>query len=349
MKSKMPLLLTIVLLLIIPMVPNVSAQTQGPIMDKMRLTVIRTPEAARIAMLADLHDCSPGQILTSDIEVQAAAGMLVTQDLGFHMGYIAYNVRDLATVQATWRPGVTYWPLHDVEFRHALVHCYDQLAIIPPIYGYVVTPVRSLVPPAQSKYYNTAVEAHPYNPGNPITSPSGEHSSCGILKAAGYTFVDAGTTGVVDDADYWKMPNNQPLDEYEIWTPLATDAPTSYEHGAEFVADLASIGLASTSANGNHGLINVGRTFSEYLDDVYGTSTEMGGRCDAYMVFHGLGRIPSQLYFFLHTSQDNTVNVSGSNGPGVANDTIDDLCETVRYSIDPDDIEVAAKDIQKRL
>jgi ABC-type transport system substrate-binding protein len=351
LKNKVLILLMLVsLVAMLPLIPNVRAQsTRGPIMDVLRHTVIRTPEAARIAMLGDQGDMSPDQIRTSDVEVQAAAGMLVTQNLGFHMGYIAYNIRPLSWVNAEYRSGVTYWPLHDVEFRHALVHCYDQLAIIPPIYGYIVTPVRSLVPPAQSKYYDSNVPAHPYNPGDPFTHAAG--TSCGILWDAGYRFVDADSSSTVTDADYWKMPNNDPLDEYVIWTPLATDAPTSFEHGAEFVNDLASIGLASTSANGNSGMINVGRDFNTYLDIVYGTATTAGGMFDAYMVFHSLTRVPSQLYGFLHTSQDsNTPGQWGlSNGPGVNNGTIDELTEVCRFGIDPDDIEVAAKEVQSML
>ena len=149
-------------------------------------------------------DFSPDQIRTGDIEKQDADGMLVTSDMGFHMGFIAYNIRPTSIINSYWRnetghrAPVSYWPLHDMEFRHALITCYDQLGIIPPIYGYIVTPVRSLVPPAQSKYYNPGVPEHPYNPGDPLTSPAGEHSSVGILKAKGYTFVDAGTIGVIE-------------------------------------------------------------------------------------------------------------------------------------------------------
>ncbi len=211
-------------------------------------------------------------------------------------------------------PTVSYWPLHDAEFRHALIHCYDQLAIIPAIYGYIVTPVRSLVPPAQSKYYATEVPAHPFNPGDPFATTEfpDDDSSCGILRYANYTFVDADTSGDVTDVDYWKCPDGSAMPEIVIYTPLYGDAPTSYEHGAEFVADLGTIGLAATTANGQKGLRNLGWNFDYYLDAVYGTADYPGGNFDAYMVFHGLGRLPDQLYEFLHTTMDSTVTCLGS-------------------------------------
>jgi ABC-type transport system substrate-binding protein len=294
-------------------------------------------------------DFSPDQIRTGDIEKQDADGMLVTSDLGFHMGFIAYNIRPTSTINNYWagnlhRTTVAYWPLHDYEFRHALITCYDQLGIIPPIYGYIVTPVRSLVPPAQSKYYNPGVTEHPYSPGDPITSLAGEDSSVGILKAAGYTFQDHGTPDVVDDADYWKCPDGSDMPYMEIWTPLIGVAPTSFQHGAEFVNDLRAIGLAATTANGNKGFLNVGRDFNEYLEDVYDRAW-----FDAYMVFYSLGRIPSQLYTLLHSSQDCRVHGGRRNAVGVNSTTVDALCDTVKFSLDTDDIETAAKDLQDLL
>jgi ABC-type transport system substrate-binding protein len=65
------------------------------------------------------------------------------------------------------------------------------------------------------------------------------------------------------------------------------------------------------------------------------------------MVFHSLGRTPGQLYSFLHSSQDSYDSPGDSNGPGVNNATIDALTETVRYSIDTNVIEAAAKEVQE--
>jgi len=196
-----------------------------------------------------------------------------------------------------------------------------------------------LVPPAQSKYYSPDAQAHPYNPGNPFTHEAG--TSCGYLYDAGYRFVSS--DGSVDDSDYWNDPDGNPLPNMVIWTPLAGDAPTSAQHGAEFVTDLASIGLASTAANGNHGLINLGYDFNAYL----GLARQ--GLFDAFMVFWTFGRIPSQLFDALHTSQDSRLYNGRDNSPGVNNSTIDALTATVKYSLDTDEIEVAAKQVQVML
>jgi hypothetical protein len=286
----------------IAVIPSGYAQN-GPIMDILRHEVIKSPDAQLIAMQTDQVDFSPDQIRTPDIEKLDSEGNLITQDLGFHMGFIGWNIRDLASTERVSGGGPPpwknldvydyrsdligdYWPPADVEFRKAMIRGYDQLGIIPPIYGYIVTPVRSLVPPAQSKYYSSAAQSYPYNPGNPITSPDTEQSTCGILKAAGYTFVDVGTIGAVDNNDYWKTPDGGDMPNMVLWTPLIDIAPTSFQHGAEFVADLRTIGLAGTTENGGRGLVHEGHDFNEYLNLCYGTATAVGGQFDAFMVFY---------------------------------------------------------------
>ncbi|MGD8505408.1 MAG: ABC transporter substrate-binding protein [Candidatus Bathyarchaeota archaeon] len=331
----------VALLAIVPMVPVAFATPLPGDIDVLRHTVIRSPDAALLAMMTGVADISPDQIRTTDIETQADAGMLVTENLGFHMGFIGYNIR---ADQSYRREDVTYWPLKDAEFRHALVHCYDQQGIIPPIYGYIVTPVRSLVPPAQSRYFNTAIPEHSYNPGDPFTSPEGEHSTCGILKAAGYTFVDDDSSGTVTDADYWltPAPGSVPLPTMEVWTPLLEVAPTSFQHGQEFASDLAAIGLGATTANGMKGIHCDGEDFNWYLAQVYDHAD-----FDGYMVFYSLGRIPSQLYSLLNSHQDSFVWPGRRNAVGVNDPTIDDLTDIVKYSLDLEEIENAAKTVQE--
>jgi ABC-type transport system substrate-binding protein len=349
----------------IAVIPSGYAQN-GPIMDILRHEVIKSPDAQLIAMQTDQVDFSPDQIRTPDIEKLDGEGNLITQDLGFHMGFIGWNIRDLASTERVSGGGPPpwknldvydyrsdligdYWPPADVEFRKAMIRGYDQLGIIPPIYGYIVTPVRSLVPPAQSKYYSSAAQSYPYNPGNPITSPDTEQSTCGILKAAGYTFVDVGTIGAVDNNDYWKTPDGGDMPNMVLWTPLIDIAPTSFQHGAEFVADLRTIGLAGTTENGGRGLVHEGHDFNEYLNLCYGTATAVGGQFDAFMVFYSLGRIPSQLYDLMHSSSDTVAHPARRNAVGIDDPEIDDLCDQVQYSLNPDDIEDAAKEIQARL
>jgi len=316
-------------------------------------------------MRNDIVDSSEGLIRVSDIETLDADGNLITQDLGFHMGFIGYNIRDLASTARVaggsgWQ-NLTYynhrqelighyWPLAHVEFREALVRCYDQLNIIPPIYGYTVTPVRSLVPPAESKYYNPASQSYPYNPGNPANPAAQPGTSTQILRDAGYTFVDADSSGSVTDIDYWTDPlNHEALPRMTIWTPLIGVAPTSFQHGLEFANDLTAIGLGATSANGYKGVESVGMDFNEYLDLVYGTADACGGQFDAFMVFYSLGRIPDHLYNMLHSSQECVTAPQMTNSAGVMDSGMDALCDAVKFELDPDAIEVAAKEIQLRM
>jgi len=328
--------------LLVAMHPSwISAASQSSALDLLQFRAIETPDGRLLAAQTEVTDVLPNLVRTSDIEKLGHDGFLVTQDLGFHVGFISYNIRE---DQSYRRDDITYWPLHDVEFRHALIHCYDQLGIIPPIYGYIVTPVRSLVPPAQSKYHNPAVPEHAYNPGDPFTSQATEHSTCGILKAANYTFVDADGSGDVTDVDYWLMPNGDRLPKMTLWWPLPEYSCTFSEterHIAEFAADLAEVGLAATTANGNHGFYSMGREFNEYLADVYDHLD-----FDAFMIFYSLERLPSHLYSLLHSGEWPWYR---RNPAGVNDPIIDELCETVKFSLDIDEIEAAVKQIQERM
>jgi methionine salvage enolase-phosphatase E1 len=93
----------------------------------------------------------------------------------------------------------------------------------------------------------------------------------------------------------------------------------------------------------------LGRDFNEYLFDVYGTSGHCGALFDAFMVFYSLGRIPDHLYSMLHSSQESATAWQMTNSAGVINSAIDALVNTVKYSLDADVIETAAKDIQEKL
>jgi len=350
-------------MLIVLVVPLVYAD---PEMDVLRFVVIQSSQTKSIAMQIGAVDIWPSPSNAMDLcsvpEAQADdlmtdndiitlndAGFKILQDPAFQVGFIGFNIRDTATIRSYYRPEITYWPFADVRFRHALIHCFDQLGILQWDYGFTVMHARSLVPQSQRKYFNPYVPEHLYNPGNPFTSLSGDGSSCGILMDAGYIFVDVGTIGVVDAADYWNCPNGSPLPRMVLWTPLISVAPLSYQHGVEFVTDLGQIGLAATTANGNVGILNTGRDLNEYLNSVYGTPSTSGGLFDAFMGFFSFGRLPDQLYTFCHSSQDAQPYPLRGNAAGINDATIDSLVETVEYSVDTYEIGVAAKQVQERL
>jgi ABC-type transport system substrate-binding protein len=93
----------------------------------------------------------------------------------------------------------------------------------------------------------------------------------------------------------------------------------------------------------------MGRDFNEYLNLVYGTKTSSGGQFDAFFVAWSLGRIPDHLYLLCHSSQDTTKLWGARNAAGVNDTTIDALVETVKYSLDLDAMEDAAKQVQEML
>lgn len=330
-------------------VPAVSAES-GPEIDLLRYQVSSHPDDRLNAMLNGTCDSWIKLLRTTDIETLDSNGFTTTSAPAFHIGFVGYNIRDTATIQSYYRPEITYWPLHDAEFRHALFHCWDQLGNTPSYFGYIMTPIHSLVPPAQSKYYSPSVPQHPYNPGNPFTSQAGEHSSVGLLKAEGYTFVDADSSGTVTQADYWKCPDGTPVPRLTIWYPLPDVCGTIYMPFInEFIVDLKTIGLAANSANGNHGVTWEARDFNEYLGYAFGTSTMPGGRFDAFIVYYSLGNFPDQLYRLCHTSQDSHVWWGRQNAPGINDPEIDALVETVQFELDINTVAAAARHVQEDL
>lgn len=329
LKSKSLVIVLFVSLLATMAIPMGYAEQRGPDTDVLRGTVIKSPDAQLLAMQTELADVSVDQIRTSDIDKLVGDGFTMTDDPGFHMGYMAYNIRSDQSYRRDDLPH-DFWPLADVNFRHALVHGYDQLSIMPSIYGYTVTPVRSLVPPSQSYWYNPDAPEHPFNLGDPYDPDiltNNPHSSVGILLQAGYTFVP-GAAGTADD--YWKDPNGDALPKMLIWTPLESVAPTSWSHGQEFVKDLATIGLRATSANGQHGMDAEGADFNWYLEQVFDYSN-----FDGYMVFWGLGRVPDQAFVLCHSDFDTIIVPGAYNAPGINDPTVDDLLEIMMFTLPP--------------
>lgn len=338
-KVEIVLLVTMIVILGLSMVQMTPAQEErrGPKIDKLRMKVIKSPDAQLIGMVNREVDILEGLIRTGDIEELDSRGFTITSALGFHMGHIAFNLRP---DQSYRRPEITFWPLADVNFRHALFHLYNQKEIVPAIYKYIVEEVRSLVPPAQAEWTNPSVPTHPYNPGDPFATTvynpeTGEnHDACSILRYGGYSFVDADGGGTVTPDDYWKDPYGTPMPDLRMFTPTYEVAPTSAEHGARFIEGVATIGLAGTPENGDKGLIHEPAEFWPYLIKVFKDAD-----FDLYMVFWGLGRFPDHLYDMLHSSQ-----ISGPPPVGVApwlynapavnsSEYIDPLVETIKFSL----------------
>jgi len=207
------------LILIALFVATVSTQAQ---IDVLRFKVIKNPDAQLIAALVGEVDVLTQRTRTGDIEFLDSEGFTITSRIGFHISFIGFNIR---ADQSYRRPEITFWPLADVGFRHALAHSFDRDTIVEALGGYVKHPVESMVPPQYGEWHSPDVEAHSFDPGDPFATTlynpvTGENSdTCSILRYAGYTFVDAGSIGIVDATDYWNMPNAEPLPEMEVFSP----------------------------------------------------------------------------------------------------------------------------------
>jgi len=308
---------------------------KGPAIDIFRFTVIKSPDAALMAMQLEEGDVLTDLIRTGDIQKLTADGFTITSAPGFHMGHVGINIRpnrDYLTPPYKCNPEAAK-VLSDVNFRHALLHLYNQEEIVASIYGYIVTPIHSLVPPAQGGWVNPNIPVHPYNPGdktgttvyNPAT---GEYAdACSILRYGGYTY-DA-------DIDNWKCSQGDPIPAITLWTPTYEVAPTSAEHGARFVTTCNDNGLTSIS--------HVPREFSPYMDDV-GI-----GDFDMYMVFWSLGRFPDHLESMCHSDHDVAVVPNDYNSPGCNDPDLDAAVRTIITSLNHTEKLEAAYEAQRIL
>ncbi len=295
-------------------VNRVQAQ-QGPVIDRVRLLTIKSPDAQLIAIRTGQIDFLPDLIRPADIETLSSENYLVTSTPGFHMGYVGFNLM---------RPY-----LSDVALKHALFHAYNQEEIVASIYRYTVTPVQSLVPPSQGEWVNPALPKHPFNPGTHLDAP-GTHSTFGIMYAAGYKYVG---TGYGDTGAYWTDADDNPLPNWTFWTPTYEVAPTSAEHGARITDEWHRCGF--------NNIDHEPADFNSYTSSVFDDHN-----FDIYMIFWQLGRFPLQIYAMCHSSE----YVAGSDhAVGLNDPVLDDLLETVKYSLDHEAAVAAAWEAEARL
>jgi peptide/nickel transport system substrate-binding protein len=334
------------LMFIVSMLPLSYSQPtpqRGPKMDILRQKVVKSPDAVLIDLIQCELDFAPDLIRPADIETLDSEGFTITSAPGFHMGHIGINIR--ADQSYRGRPEVGP-VLSDVNFRHALFACYDQDTIVASIYKYIVTPVRSLVPPAQGGWVNPAVPRVAYNPGDPMASTvynpaTGDNAdACSILRYGGYTYSAARDNWITPydldgDTVAGETNGDDDIPEMRCFTPTYEVAPTSAEHGARWTTVVNSIGVP---------VIHEPAEFSPYLTKVFGSAD-----FDMYMVFWSLGRFPDHLYDMLHSSQDCQYYPWRYNAPGVDDPTLDVLLDTIKFSLDHDAKMDAAWEVQERL
>jgi ABC-type transport system substrate-binding protein len=357
----------------------------GPVIDQMRLLVIKTPDAQLIGMQTEAIHVLTDLIRTGDIEKMDRDGFTITSAPGFHMGHIGFNIRPDQSYRVAYGADAGHVArlapiLSDPNFRHAMFHCYNQEEIVASIYKYIVTPIRSLVPPALGGWGSPAVPTHPFNPGDKnadtnagtcgvecsyVNRYPNDHSASGILRAGGYIYMPGpdtwavpydldgdGTPGTMADTDCDTVPDapgtvadcmyhNYIMDADDVLEPIHVYTPTY-----EVAPTSAEHGARFIGECNNIGLplIHEPFEFAAYLEKVFGQ-----GDFDGYMVFWGLGRFPDHLYDMCHSENDVSIYPWRYNAPGIDNSEIDRLTEIIKYGLNHAEKLAAAHQVQEIL
>jgi len=202
-------------------------------------------------------------------------------------------------------------PLDDVNFRHALAHLVPKEKIIGTLFKYVNIPISTPVPPAQGLWYNPYTDPHPYS----------RAEAEAILAAAGYQKIGG----------EWKMPDTSNIPNLRVYIPLEIVAPTSYTIGRMFVDECHAIGLTSLNLEP--------MDFGTYTDLVFDDWD-----FDIFWVCCSLGRFPTLLYSFFHSSN---LFLGSSNCYGINYPALDAEIETFYFGLDHPAKVAAAKKAQE--
>ena len=232
------LLLTIILTIgSIPLAPSQPTRQRGPAIDKLRLKVIKSPDPQLIAMRTGNADvwaslsgstaADGGLMRPGDVETLYTDGFTVTAAPGFHMGHIGINIRPDQSYRGRPEIGPI---LSDVNFRHALFHAFNQLTDIASIFKYVVTPIGSLVPPAQGCWMYPNAPEHRYNLGDPEVPPDsgGIEYRAAIIGVSEYDDPDLDDLHPCDDN---AIKLREALLKWPNWNEANIDILVSREQG----------------------------------------------------------------------------------------------------------------------
>ncbi|TET21048.1 hypothetical protein E3J74_00640 [Candidatus Bathyarchaeota archaeon] len=202
-------------------------------------------------------------------------------------------------------------PLDDVNFRHALAHLVPKEKIIGTLFKYINIPISTAVPPAQGLWYNPYTDPHPYS----------RAEAEAILAAAGYQKI----------GDVWKMPDTSDIPNLRVYIPLEIVAPTSYTIGRLFVDEAHAIGLTSLNLEPMDFATYTALAFDDWDFDIF-------------WVCWSLGRFPTLLYSFFHSSN---LFLGSYNPYGINYPALDAEIETFYYGLDHPAKVAAAKKAQE--
>jgi len=299
-------------------VPLVSAQGQrGPRIDMVSWQVVSNPVAQRKEMRKGFCD-----VWTSSIRQPWAFTEMyqALADGGMRPVDVEWLARKGFTVSGELAFHIGFFgfnmrnsPLDDVNFRHALAHLVPKEMISVTLFRYINIPISTPVPPAQGLWYNPHTDPHPYS----------RAEAEAILATAGYQKIGG----------EWIMPDGSSIRNLRLFCPTATDSPTSFTICTMFVAEANAIGLTSITM--------MPMTFSTYVDLVFETWD-----FDIFWGCWSLGRFPTHLYSFFHSSQ---LYLGSYNCYGINYPALDAEIETFYYGLDHPAKVAAAKKSQELL
>lgn len=185
--------------------------TRGPHVDEILLPIIADDEAQLLALQRGEIHVLPGSANPVHLQrMESDPNIDVTVSPGFHMFYLAFNMREE--------------PLSDISVRRAIAHVIDREEIILSLFQGYMLPLAEFVPQS-SPFFNPDVEVAEYDP----------ELAARILDDAGYVM---GPNGVRINPR-----TGQELRPLELLTPTAEEAPTSAELGVIIANAAQSIGL----------------------------------------------------------------------------------------------------------
>ncbi len=292
-----------------------------------KIDVVRFKVSSPGAQLSEMLDPSPEFDAVAHlrrpyyIERLDEAGMTITAAPGFHIGHIAFNIRPDQSYRQRSDHALVAAVLSDVWFRLALFKCFDQNAAILSTYGYIATPIQSPVPPAQAGWYNPNVPKVSYNPGDSsaTTKWPEDDSACGVLRYAGYTY-DAAINNWRTPEAWGPETGGKLIPPLTWWWPSVACSTPMPAYLQSWENDCHDIGLVSVDGEP--------ADWGSMMHLVFEKAD-----FDMFLCFWGLGRFPNHLYDMYHSSQDSALHPWKYNTPGIHDDYLDELVETVKFSL----------------
>ena len=220
-------------------------------------------------------------------------------------------------------PNMAKAPFNDKILLQALVYLVDKEYLVRELLKGYGGAAHSVVSPTAGEWYNSRVNRF----GSGMKREERIATAKEMLTAAGYTVPDTGyPDGVI------KMPNGNPMRDFEILTPTADYDPIRAEAGVLIQDWWREIGVPVTVRH---------MPFSEIEDTVFERMS-----FDWYILGWRIGGsvFPDHLYYFFHSDQA----VHGGNNPvSYKNPTVDKYLKDLITLCDRNELINAARKAQE--